>query len=289
MLAERNKRFRIAAALVSASYLILAGRYFIDTIHVSRPGVYGGYVAGSVLFTVGRVLGVAAWGVVAMAFGREIDWRRLCIGGAMVALVVVIDLAGSIFYLLPVLAHVYNADYRASFGWYAVGELFGAAGCCVAVAGFTESGRGARRARLLWIGAILGTVGYGAQTLGVLFLNSFYSSENAVSEATTGELFVLIGVGGLALAGVVFATVVRRPLVGRESGVRRAALIAVAGSICIVAGYVLIAVAYGAYGGAGWEVAAAWLQAVSDAALIAAFVALALGARTVVAPAPVPA
>ena len=245
-----------------------------------------GYVIAVALFLAAQAVGACGWGVVATGFGGQIDWRRLRLGGAIIALALIAVLAGAVFLLVALLADVHISDYRDSYRWDTAGALLIAAGTCIVVTGFADSRRGASRAQRLWLGSILVTAGYGAHTFGMLFLQSFYSSAHAVHEVTIGTLVVAIGSFGLTLAGVVFVFAARRALVRREAALFAAALLGAAASLCLVAGNGLLAIAYDTYGGAAWQIGIAWLEVASDIALAAFLVTVALGARAAARPAP---
>ena len=281
MLAARNRRFRIAAAIMGGAGLLLAALYSIEAIHIFQESVRGGYGASTVLFVASNLVGAAGWLVVAGAFEAEIDWRQLWIGAAILATTYVVDFVGWVFRGIALLGETHNADYRGYYIATAIGTLISAAGASVVATGLRRARAGTSRASRIQVGAALAAVAYFALTIGTLSLQSFYSSAGAVHEATVGTLLEAVGTFLAAAAALVFGAGARRPLTVRERAVVGAGVVAVVATLCLVAGEGLIAYAYSTNGGWGWQQASAWLAVASRLFLVAAFVAVALGARTV--------
>ncbi len=184
MIAARNRRFRIAAALTAASWLFLVALETIDADHVlGRDALPAGYGISAVLYVGAHVVGACGW----------------------------------VFHLVAVFDSTHEADYRAYYVLGGLGALLIAVGVCVAVSGLVDSRRGEARAWILWLVAAVITAASLATTVGLLFLRSFYSNAGAVHEPTTGTLIEAVGALGTALAAFVLLYGVRRPIARREA------------------------------------------------------------------------
>ncbi|MBS1885269.1 MAG: hypothetical protein JSS97_20145 [Actinobacteria bacterium] len=226
-------------------------------------------------------LGAVGWIVVATAFGDEIDWRRLRLGGAIVATTVIAEIGAWVFYLVPTLDRVHIGNFRATYRWTTFASILLAVGAVIIVSGFAEKQRGSGRSFRLWLGMIFATAAYGALTAAQLFLQSFYSAAHAVQEATIAMLILAIGTFGIALAGLVFTLGARRPPARREAALAAAAAGATFASLVLVGGGALLAVAYETHGATTAQDFTFWLGAAYSLGLAAAFTVVALGARTV--------
>lgn len=289
MLAARNRRFRLAALFVSVAYLFFTAKALIEADHTIHPGVLGGYVVSAVLFVAVHLVGAIGWIVVATAFGAEIDWRRLRLGGTIVATTLIAEIGAWVFYLLPTLDRVHIGDFRATYRWTTVGSILLAVGASIVVSGFAEKQRGPGRSFRLWLGMIFATAAYGALTAADLFLQSFYSTAHAVQEATIAMLILAIGTFGVALAALAFSLGARRPLARREAALAASAAGAAFAALALVAGNALLAVAYETHGATTAQDFTFWLGTAYFLGLAAAFTAAALGARTVAGSGGVPA
>jgi hypothetical protein len=278
VLAARNRRFAVAASSVGVGWLFLAVHAILEVVHLP-DGIYGGYVIGAALTIGVYLVGACGWMTLATAFRAEIDWRRLRLDATIVIAVFIADLAALIFRLVPTLAHVHNGDYRAIFIWATVAALLLAIGACLAGSGFPEARQGSSRAWRLWLGAIFVTSYSAATTVSQLFQRSFLSSLDAPHELTIGALAQAVGAFGLTLAVLAFVLGARRPLAGRESRLAVAAAGAAAASVCTGGGEMLIAIAYTTHPEPTWLNVTLWLAVAGRAFLVAAFIALALGAR----------
>jgi hypothetical protein len=281
MLVARNQHFRIAAALSAFSFLLLAVGGIVEANHLFHEVVRSGYDAAQVLFVAVHLVGAAGWTMIAIAFGEEIDWDLLRSGATIVAVTYGVYFVAWMFRLVAVFADVHSGDYR---GYYVAGAieaiLLGVAAAVTATA-FRAGRQGGSRASRLQLGFGLFVAATLAGTGAELFLQSFYSAERAVSEAKIGSLVVAAGTFVTAAAAVIFAGGVRGTLIARERSLAAAAAVAVLATFCIAAGEAVIAYAYSSRGGEGWEQAVAWLAVAGRLALVAAFVAVALGARSV--------
>jgi hypothetical protein len=280
MLAARNRRFRIAAALAGVAWLLLAALELIDVIHLFQETVRGGYDAAAVLFFGSHLVGAFGWFIVASAFGAEIEWGQLRTGATVVATTYLVYFVAWMCRTVAVFADTHNSDYRGYYIAGAIGALTFVVGVCVAATGFGERRRGESRASRLQVGASLIAAASVAIAIGELSLQSFYSATGAVHEATIGTLLVAVGTFLTAAAVLVFAAGARRPLAVRERAVVGASAVGVIATICIVVGEGLIAVAYSRYGAPDWEQAVTWLGVASRLVLVATFIAIALGARS---------
>ncbi|HEX3363030.1 MAG TPA: hypothetical protein VHS74_18700 [Solirubrobacterales bacterium] len=278
MLAARNRYFRVAAASAGAALLFLAAFAVIEVIELSGETVRGGYTAGAAIFAAAYLVGACGWFVLAAAFEREIDWRRLRLGATVVAASYVLTVPGWIERMIAVFADYQDGDYHRYYVAGVIGTVVFAVGACVAAAGLGEGRRGAPRASRLWLGAILLLVASLAVTISQLYLHSFYSANHAVHEATIGTLVAAVGVFLTAVAGVVFVRGAKRPFAGREAGVAAAGAVAILATVLIGAGEALLALAYSRHGG-GWQATVSWLAVASRLFFVAGFVALTLGAR----------
>jgi hypothetical protein len=279
MLAARNRRFRVAAGAAAVAWLLLAVLETIEAVHVLRQdGAPGGYVVSAVLFVGVHAVGMCGWAIAASAFGREIDWARLRLGGTIVATTYLGYFVAWMVRLLAALANVHVADYRDYYIWSTVGVLILAAGSFIVVTGFTDARRGEPRARRLFLGAIASAAASLATTVAALYLRASFAGAHAVDEATTSALLDAIGSFGTALAALFFALGARRPFAAREARLAGAAVGASAAALCIAGGEALLAVAYGRPGGLVWQQVVAWLAVASRLCLVAAPAAVALGA-----------
>ncbi len=285
MLAARNHRFRIAALLAAAAYLMLTARFSIEADRLGAEElVPGGYVAGAALSVGVHLFGACGLLVIAAAFGEEVDWRRLRSGGTILAATAIAEFGAWIFRLIATLANSHDDDYRAFHIWTTAGTLLAAVAVCVIVSGFLESRRGTARASRLWIGMIVATVGYLAATVGQLYLQSLYSAVGYVHELTIGTMVEAIGVFGTALAALVFTLGARRPLRRREAALFAAAMGAAAAAVCTTAGEVLVGIGYTSHGASTWVGVEAWLGVAHRLTFVAALLFVARGARKATAP-----
>ncbi|MBS1891688.1 MAG: hypothetical protein JST59_10365 [Actinobacteria bacterium] len=281
MLAARNRRFRIAAAFAAAGWLLLAAMDLIEALNAFRETVPGGYDAAVVISLASHLVGAAGWSMVAGAFGAEIDWAWLWSGATVVATTYCVYFVSWVFRTFALLSDTHNGDYRGYYIATTIGTLIFAVGACVVATGPRGARAGTSRASRVQVGAALFAVASLALTIGALSLQSFYSSAGAVHEATIGTLLEAVGALLTGAAALVFTAGARRPLAVRERAVVGAGVVAVIAALCLVVGEGLIAYASSTRGGLGWLEAIAWLAVASRLALVGAFVAVALGARTV--------
>jgi hypothetical protein len=281
VLAARNRYFRIAASAAAVGWLLLAVLGIIDAVHIFGETVRGGYTASYVLVVVADLVAIFGWLLVAAAFGREVDWWRLRLGAVIVATAYAVYFIGWIAHLLAVFADTHDGDYRGYYLAGGIGALLFAVGAFVVAAGLGEGQRGTPRASRLWLGAILVVVASVATAAGELYLQSFYSANHAVHEATIGTLVTAVGAFLTAVAGVVFVRRAKRPFAAREVAVAAAGAVAVVATVVIAAGEALIALAYSHHGGLGWQQVVSWLAVASRLFVVAGFTALALGAHKV--------
>jgi hypothetical protein len=279
MLAARNQRLRTAAALAAVAWLLLAALDIVEANHLFHETVRGGYDAAQVLFAGAHLVGVVGWLMVSFAFGDEIDWDLLRTGAAVLAVTYGVYFFAWMCRLVAVFADTHDKDYRGYYVAGAVGAIVLAAGAVATVTALGRRRSGQARASRLQLGAALFVAATLAVTAGELFLQSFYSAAGAVSEAKVGTLIAAAGTFITAAAAVIFVGGVRSPFASRERSLAAAAAVAVLGTVCIVAGEAVVAYAYSSRGGAGWQQAVAWLGVASRLVLVAAFAALALGAR----------
>jgi hypothetical protein len=279
MLAARNRRFRIAAALGGVAWLLLAARFIVEAAHLSEYSPPGGYVVSIALFIAANLVGAIGWLVVARSFDPEIDWRRLRLGVTIVASTYLALYAAEVFRLIPILDHVHNRDYR---GIYIATTLYAfllTIGAGVVASGLADARRGASRRLRIWLGAIAVTAAYAAATVAQLYQQSFYSAEGAGHEFTIAALVMAVGYLGLALAALVFALGARRPWARREGSLAAAAAGGALASICILGGEAVLAITYSTKGAPAWEASSLWIALASRLLTAAALVAIALGAR----------
>jgi hypothetical protein len=279
MLAARNRWFRIAAALTGVSWLVLAALEIIEADHLFQGVVRGGYNVSAVLFVAVHLVG--AWGffAIALAFGAEIDWRRLRFGATIVASVYIAYFGAWVFRTIAVYADTTNVDTRSYYVWGAAGALLFAIGAWIAVSGLAEGRRGAPRASRLRRGAILLVVSAVASTVGLGFLQASLSGFGSPRELTLGLLFEAVGAFGLGVAALVFFYGARRPFPAREASLTSAAKVAVVASLCVLLGEVLYASGYSNHAAPAWEQVTVWLAVAGQVAFVLALTAVALGAR----------
>jgi hypothetical protein len=280
VLAARNRRFRVAAALAGVSWLLFGALEIIDADHLFHEVVRGGYNVSAALFVAVHLVGACGFFAIAIAFGAKIDWRRMRLGATIVASVNIAYFVAWVFRTIAVYADTDNVDTRSYYVWMAAGTLLFGVGLGIAASGLAEGRRGPSRASRLWRGTILLVVSSVATTVGVGFLQAFYSGADAPHEFTTGLLVEAVGVFATAAAAMVFVYGARRPLRSREASLASAATVAVFATLCIVAGEVLYASAFSNHAAPAWEQVVAWLAVASRLALVFAFTAVAFGART---------
>jgi hypothetical protein len=167
MLTRRNRFFAAAALTASVSTAIFTVGNALDVHRLSGETLVGGYVASAAIFLASQAIATAGWALVAIAFGEEIDWRRLWLGGAIVATSYVVFFGGTIFRLVAILSSIHGTRYgdagiAASFAALSLGLA-----TCVVVFGFTAGNRVAKRASRLWLGGVLAVVSLLATALGV--------------------------------------------------------------------------------------------------------------------------
>lgn len=289
MLAARNRRFRIAALLAAAAYLILTARDLIEADHIFHPGVAGGYKVSTVLFVALHLIAAGGWLAIATAFAREIRWPRMRLGAAIAAAAYIVGFFGWMFRLAPVLDEVTNADYRGLSIAHAAGAVLFAVGGLIIVHGLFVSRRGSTRASWIWVGMILVTASSLANTVGLLYEQSFYAAATTADELKIGILIQAIGAFGAALAALAFTVGVRRPLGRREAALAAAATGAAVAYLCILGGEVVVGVGYVSHGAPTWQHALIWIPVAYRLLLAAGLACVALGARAASESAPVPA
>ena len=133
-----------AALLAAAAYLMLTARYSVEAIHLAREAVPGGYVVGASLSVAVHLFGAGGLVLVALAFGEEVDWRRLRSGGTVLAATAIADFVGWVFRLIATLANSHDHDYRAFYIWTTVAMLLGAVAVGVVASASPHRGRGGR-------------------------------------------------------------------------------------------------------------------------------------------------
>jgi hypothetical protein len=281
MLAARNRWFRIAAVLTAVSWLLLATLDTIDADHLFQESVRGGYDISAALFVAVHLVGACGFIVIALAFGAEIDWRRLRLGATIVASVYIAYFVAWVLRTITVYADTDNVDLRSYYVWVAAGTLLYAVALGVAASGFAGDKSGASRASRLRRSAIVIAVSAVATTVGVGFLRASYMGSGYAGEFTSGVLIRAIGSFGLVVAAMVVFYGARRPLPAREASLASAAKVAVVATLCIALGEVLYASGYSNHGALAWEQVVAWLAVASRFGAAFALVAVALGARTV--------
>jgi hypothetical protein len=281
MLAARNRRFRIAALFAGAAYLIGAVGALIDANRIFGLALPGGYKVSAAIFPAAQLIGVVGWLIVAAAFGAEIDWRRLRIGGTILASAYIAMGVASVLRSISELGDVHESHARLGYIASAVAVVLAAAAASTIVSGFVESRRGKPRAIRLRAGAALWILsGLGIATAALLFQSSF-AHLGGPHQLITGSTLLAIGGLGNALAALVVALAVTRPLGRREAGVAGAATIAVAAILCAAGGESLVATSYPLSGSSLWI---AWLSVAVRVTLAVAIACVALGARTASTP-----
>jgi hypothetical protein len=289
MLAARNQRFRIAAAIGAVAYLITAAAEIVDANRLfGLSGLPGGYGVSAVLFPAAHIIGAGGWVVVATAFGEKLDWSRLRLGAAVVAASLIayfVALGLQLETLLDIATSSDPTQLILFLVFGTVSALATAAAAVVTVAACADSRRGPTRARWLRAGAGLAALAYLATTVALLFEQDYWSGLEALpSEYKIGAIVAAVGAFGLAVGVGVFARRATEPLGRREAALAAAALIIVAATVCVAAGEALIT--YGYRDGLGSVLAARWLLVAGRLVTELAVVWLGLGARSVAATAP---
>jgi hypothetical protein len=286
MLAARNKRFRIGLGIATVAYLIAtAGEIISANRLIGIDGEPGGYVIAAALIPATLLVGAGGWALAALAFDREIDWRRLRLAATILATSHLVYAAALIVDVATTVSLVDAGSYGTAEILTALGAtLTGVAACFVAFAIAAER-RGAVRVKWLRWAALFAVAGSLAIAAGQLALQSYYSDHEAVHRATIGVLVAAVGSFGLAAAALFFATRVDRPLGRREAGLAGAAVLAAASTLCIVGGEILIATIYDqTHDGA--VIAPHWLGVIQRVFFVGLYVAVALGSRTAAEPPP---
>ena len=286
MLAPRNRRFRIAALFLSAAYLVETVGGLINANRIFGQALPGGYEVGTAIAPAAQLVGLAGWLVVAVAFGAEIDWRRLRAGGTIVASTYIAVAAASLLRYISYDRHLHELHGRLGYVAGVVGTILGAAAAATIVSGFVDSRRRAARAARLRAGATLAILAGVAAAGAALLFQSFYAHLGLPHDLITASTLLAVGGFGTAVAGLVVALAATRPLGRREAAVAGAAMIAVASTLCAAGGESLAATAYPLSGSSLWVV---WLSVAARVTVAVALAWVALGARAAAAPAPVPA
>ncbi len=283
MLAARNQRFRIGLAIATVAYLIAAVGGIIDANRIiGLDGTPRGYAISAALFPATEIVGAAGWAWAAVAFDREIDWRRLRLAVTIVATAHLAAAAASIIDMATTLSYGDAGRYGTAEILTALGSVLTGAAAVVVAFGIADRRRGLARSRWLRWATLVAVAAYLAFAAAQLVLQAYYSDHGAVHRATVGVLVTAIGSFGLATAALFFATRVERPLRQREAGLIGAAVLAAMATFAVAGGEGLIASLYD--GGVGGAVTAShWLDVGQRAIFACVYVAIALGARTVAA------
>ena len=126
MLAPRNRRFRIAALFLSAAYLVETVGGLINANRIFGQALPGGYEVGTAIAPAAQLVGLAGWLVVAVAFGAEIDWRRLRAGGTIVASTYIAVAAASLLRYISYDRHLHEIHGRLGYVAGVVATILGA-------------------------------------------------------------------------------------------------------------------------------------------------------------------
>ncbi len=282
MLAARNQRFRIAAAIGAVAYLIIAAGEIVEANRLfGLSRLPGGLGVSAVILPAAHIIGAGGWVAVAAAFGEELDWVLLRRGGTVVvaSLFAYFVAIGLQLGTLPDLDFHEPSQIVLFYVFGTVAALATAVAAVVTVAACVDSRRGPTRARWLRAGAGLAALAYLATTVALLFEQDYWSGLEALpSEYKIGAIVAAVGAFGLAVGVGVFARRATEPLGRREAALAAAALIVVVATVCVAAGEALIT--YGYRDGLGSVVAAHWLLVAGRLASAIAVVWLGLGART---------
>jgi hypothetical protein len=279
MLAGRNRYFRIAALLLAGSYLFIAAKSLIEVIHLLGHEPRGAAEAALLLNLAGRLVGAVGWGIVGAAFDREVDWRRLRIGIAMVVGGYVALYAATVCAVTAISGA--PSDVHAYILWSSIAVFLTLGALLVVGAGLGDSSRGSRRSLLLQVGLGIATAGAVADTVTGLYVQSYWSSQSYVHELTIGMLVVAIGLAGNAGAAFVFTFGARWSLRLREARLAAAAAGAAVASLVMFGGKVTIAIGFSTHGAPVWYASLFWLDAAYGLGAIAIGTCIALGARSV--------
>jgi hypothetical protein len=282
MLAARNRCLRFAAAAQSAAAfaaaaasLILAEKYFRD--HVD-----GSVASGELIRGLAQLLALAGWVVIASAFGPEVDWRRLRLGGGLVVASLFGSFAGTMVQVISILGDQLPHDYRPYLLFSVLSGILAFAGGAVALSALGDSVNGVSRTGRLRLGASVAAASFLAASVSQLFWHSYLGAFAVPEIQMTGSTVVAVGAFATAIAAAVFARWATSSFEGRESAVFSAALVGALATLVVMVGEALQAVGYHQVGTTGSELVHLWLLAVSRALITIVFVFLALGARRAV-------
>jgi hypothetical protein len=284
MIAARNRCFGFAAAAQAASALaaaaaglILAEQYFHD--HAD-----GSVASGELIRGLAELLAVVGWIVIAGAFGPEVDWRRLRLGGGIVVASLFGSFAGTMIQVISILGDQLPHDYRPYLSFSVLSGILAFAGGAVALSALGDSVSSASRTGRLRLGASVAAASFLAVTVSQLFWHS-YLAGFAVSEIQkVGSTVAAVGTFAAAIAAAVFARWATSSFEGRESAVFSAALVGVLATLVVTVGEALEAVGYHQASATDSLLVHLWLLAASRALVTTVFVFLALGARRAVRP-----
>lgn len=279
MLARRNRFFALGAVAAAVAMAIAGAGQAIDANRLSQETLPGGYLAGAVIFVAGNVVGTIGWGVVETGFGEAIGWRRLQLGGGMVATGYLAFGVGTVFWMGAVFASTHDTQYRNAHVANSASALLLGLAVAVGVSGFRNRDRGATRATRLWLAAILALASSIALAVSQLIEQAYWSRLSAPHELTIGATTIAIGAFASGVAALVLARGARRPLPGREASLAAAAAIAVPATLLFAGGEGLLAIAYAVPGEPGSLLVQLWLGVASRVVVAVAFAFVALGAR----------
>jgi hypothetical protein len=283
MLAARNQRFRIAAACGAAAYLIGTAGGIIYANYLSGFSLPTGEVISSVIIPAASLVGACGWVVIALAFGPQIDWKRLRLGGTILATVLCADSAAAILRLASRFPSTHPERVSSTLGTLTI--VLTAAAAVVVVTGLAESRWGEARVRRLRLGAASLVAANICATAAGLFLESYFSRLGAAHEVTISAYIAAAGSFGLAASAFVIFRAFERPFGRREAILVGAAVVGLVATLVAAGSEVLLATALPDLPGSDLS-ASIWFGAANRIVFAGVFLFVALGAHTATAPEP---
>jgi hypothetical protein len=256
VLAARNRRFRIAAALAAIAALFSIGSQLCSTIALYRGPSPAGAGLSRAIVTLSAIVAVFAWLAIARSFGGRVDRERLRRGAKILVASVGLNFLGAALFLYVNLANPGFTRYRISVGFDAVSYFLIAAAVAIAWRSLRPDrspGAGLRQGAFAFAFAYLAALG------AAIFTQAYYSSFAVPGALTAGLTLEAAGaavvVAGAAIAAIAFGHRATR----REEGLAVAGAIVAGALLCVVFGEVLVNAHLGVFHYAGLEIAGGWI------------------------------
>src|SRR6185437_8846236 len=205
MLAARNHCLRRAAVAQGASALAAAAAGLILAEHYFHDHAAGSVSSGELIRGLSELLAVVGWIVIAGAFGPDVDWRRLRLGGGFVVASLFGFFAGTIVQVISILGDQLTHDYRPHLLFSVLSEILAFAAGAVVLSGLGDSVSGVSRTARLRLGAAVAAGSFLAATVSQLFWHSYLAGFAVPEIQKIGLTVATIGSFATAIAAAVFA------------------------------------------------------------------------------------